>query len=234
MRAVNLLPRPEARSRKLRPSGAVLLAACAPVVAGGLIAGVHAMSSGSVSTKEQTLVGLESELAALPEPTPIDPTNVALSRETDERIAAVGSALSDRMAVDRILREISLVLPEDVWLSGLTIRSDSAGVGAAEPEPAAAPPAEGEAAAGEGQPAEGEAPQPPTVPEAEATTESSGFVLIGYTYSQEGVARMLSRLAVLPHLANVQLSESLSVPAGKRFVVQFTILADLRTPRGSS
>ena len=233
MRAVNLLPRPEAKSRKLRPTGAVLVAACAPVVAGCLIAGAYAMSSGSVSTKEQTLAGLEAEFDALPAPTPIDPTNVALSRETDERIAAVGSALSDRMAVDRVLREISLVLPEDVWLSGLTIRSDSAPAGPTEPEAAPAP--EGAAAAGEGQPAEGEAAAP-TVPEAEteATTESSGFVLIGYTYSQEGVARMLSRLAVLPHLANVQLSESLSVPAGKRFVVQFTILADLRTPKGSS
>jgi Tfp pilus assembly protein PilN len=233
MRAVNLLPRPEAKSRKLRPTGAVLLAACAPVVAGGLIAGAYAMSSGSVSTKEQTLAGLESELAALPAPTPIDPTSVALSRETDERIVSVGAALSERMAVDRILREISLVLPEDVWLSGLTIRSDSAEAGGSEPE--AAPAAEEDASAGEGEGSEADAEaQPPSVPEAEATSESSGFVLVGYTYSQEGVARMLSRLAVLPHLANVQLSESLSVPAGKRFVVQFTILADLRTPNGSS
>jgi Tfp pilus assembly protein PilN len=243
MRAVNLLPRPDAR-RKLPLNSGVLLAGGAPLVAVCLMAGAYVLSSGGLSAKEQTLSGLESELAGLPAPTPPDPANVALTQETGARILAVGSALSDRVAVDRILREISLILPEDVWLSGLTIKSDAEAAGpiAAPAQPAsseaAAPAANGESGAAPegGAAAEGSAAPatPPTAPEGVPTAETSGFVLIGYTYSQEGVARMLSRLSVLPHLANVQLAESLSVPAGKRTVVQFTVLADLRSSKESS
>ena len=234
MRAVNLLPRPEERSRALRLNGGILVAGSAPVVATLLVAGAYMFSSGPVASKEQTLVGLETELAGLPMPKPPDPANAALSRETGERILAVGSALSDRVAVDRILREISLILPEDVWLSGLTIKSSAAE--GTEPEVAPQPASSEGASAEGGAAAEGGegAAAPPQVPEGVPTPETSGFVLIGYTYSQEGVARMLSRLSVLPHLANVQLAQSLRVPAGKRSVVQFTILADLRSPKESS
>ena len=38
----------------------------------------------------------------------------------DARISALSAALTKRVAWDRILREISLVLPEDVWLSNWT------------------------------------------------------------------------------------------------------------------
>ncbi len=36
----------------------------------------------------------------------------------------------------------------------------------------------------------------------------TGFTLKGYTYSQDGVARVLSRLMVVPDLSNVQLASS--------------------------
>ena len=44
-------------------------------------------------------------------------------------MTAVGAALSERIAWDRILRKLALVLPEDVWLSGLTASRGSAAGG---------------------------------------------------------------------------------------------------------
>ena len=50
----------------------------------------------------------------------------------------------------------------------------------------------------------------------------------GRTYSHDGVARLLSRLQVVPDLINVQLlSSSLSTVAGHD-VVEFSIAADIK------
>ncbi|HEV8249702.1 MAG TPA: PilN domain-containing protein [Gaiellaceae bacterium] len=63
-----------------------------------------------------------------------------------------------------------------------------------------------------------------------STTDAapSGFTITGYTYSQEGVARLLARLSVLPDLTNVQLQTSALTDIGERPVIQFTILANVR------
>ena len=120
----------------------------------------------------------------------------ALAAEKGARVGALSAALGGRVAWDRVLRQVSLVLPEDVWLTSL----------AASAAAAPAPDATQAAAAG------------------------SGFTLTGATYSQNGVARFLSRLAVIPDLANVRLQSSQSQLVNERELVQFTILADVRAP----
>ncbi len=74
--------------------------------------------------------------------------------------------------------------------------------------------------------------------EAEAAPEgaraATGFTLIGSTYSQDGVARFLSRLSVVPDLANVRLLSSEGILVGERELVQFTVLADVRAPGADS
>jgi len=50
----------------------------------------------------------------------------------------------------------------------------------------------------------------------------------GFTYSQEGVARLLSRLAVVPSLQNVQLVSSTETAVSGQTVVSFSIEADVR------
>jgi hypothetical protein len=50
----------------------------------------------------------------------------------------------------------------------------------------------------------------------------------GYTYSQEGVARLLSRLQVVPALQNVKLLSSSQSSLLDQTVVVFTIQADIR------
>ena len=51
--------------------------------------------------------------------------------------------------------------------------------------------------------------------------------MTGYTYSQEGVARLLTRLDLVPHLTNVQLQTSAASTIGTRQVVSFTIAAQV-------
>ena len=65
------------------------------------------------------------------------------------------------------------------------------------------------------------------VPTAGAPPQS--FSISGYSYSHDGVARLLSRLAVLPDLTNVQLQTSNLSKLGRQRVVEFAILADVRT-----
>jgi len=108
--------------------------------------------------------------------------------------------MANRVAWDRIFREFSLVLPDDVWLTTLTAHSP------------VSPSAAGVASSG-GAPTE--------------------FTITGRTYSHDGVARLLSRLQVIPDLQNVTLvSSSLSQVSGQP-VVEFNIVADIRTASGS-
>lgn len=55
-----------------------------------------------------------------------------------------------------------------------------------------------------------------------------GLSLAGYTYSHDGVARLLSRLELLPELVDVQLQNSTLTELSGRRVVQFTIAANVR------
>ena len=52
------------------------------------------------------------------------------------------------------------------------------------------------------------------------------LTIAGYTYSQEGVARLLSRLAVVPALQHVKLVSSTQTTVGGQTVVSFSIQAD--------
>jgi Tfp pilus assembly protein PilN len=67
-------------------------------------------------------------------------------------------------------------------------------------------------------PAVAVAGQPPTL-----------LTINGYTYSHDAVARLMSRLAVIPDLQNVWLSQSTLSELGGRPIVTFTLKADVRS-----
>ena len=61
------------------------------------------------------------------------------------------------------------------------------------------------------------------------TQESAGpLSLAGYTYSQEAVARLLSRLQVVPSLESVKLVSSSQTVVAVQDVVSFSITASVR------
>jgi Tfp pilus assembly protein PilN len=220
MRAVNLLPREPKRGRK--PLSVVAqLALVSPFVVGSLLAAGYLLTSSKVNDKRATLQAVQDELSGLPAPAPRPQVNPELASQRDQRVAALSAALQGRLVWDRILREISAVLPGDVWLTSLTAQSP-----VPSPTPAATTTSTttttttttSSTTTGAGTTTPAPAPAPAPGP----------LNLSGYTYSQEGVARLLSRLAVVPALQDVKLLQSSRATVAGRFVVSFSILADVR------
>jgi Tfp pilus assembly protein PilN len=194
MRSVNLLPRDDRRQRP-QPGAVLLTAVLGSVLVTAVLAGAFMMTSSSVSDRQSELDGLRAELAAIP-PAPEAPAdNSGLETEKSARVALLGKALGARVAWDRILREISLVLPEDIWLETLNANA---------PDPNFVP-----------TPGKTEAPP-------------GGFTITGYSYSHDGVARLLARLSVLPQLERPALGSSVVDTTKARDVVKFTINASLK------
>lgn len=188
MRAVNLLPRDEPTRSFEAKRGVVFLGGGGAALVTVAMAALMIGAGGAVKQERRSLDLIQAEIAAVPKPV-ADPMGAqddgVLAAEKAARISALSTALGDRIAWDGVLRQISQVLPEDVWLSGLSTTG--------------------------GDPAAG-----------------STLTLNGSTYSQDGVARFLSRISVLPALSNVQLQTSTVDPTAARGIVQFIILAQVK------
>ena len=213
MRAVNLLPKDSARR-----AGPPVPTAVAATVIGGLVL-VSLMISvlllsahGKVKSRQLELAQKQAELAAIPVPAQSRlQQQDALVADKSARVAALNAALSKRIAWDRVLREFALVLPDDVWLLSLS---------ATAPSSATATPATSASSTSSS-----------TTP---ALGGQLGFSIEGYTYSHDAVARLLTRLAIVPDLQQVQLVSSEQAKLGNRTVIHFKISANVRAPGASS
>jgi len=198
MHAFNLLPKEEVRAEKESKQSAIphVIVALAGVLVFAALAAFYLSSSAAVTKKSGELDDLRGELASLqvPEKQPQAPSEGPnIDSERAARTAALSTALADRLAWDRVLRELALVLPADVTLVTLDATAPSPGSAGA------------------------------------ATSGGvSSFRVTGTSASQASVARLLSRLQVIPELQNVQLefataSEDPAVPG-----VNFAITASVR------
>src|SRR5262249_27178664 len=131
----NLLPREETKRPKMQMTIGTQLALISPFVIASLIVAGFLLESSKVNDNRATLKALQEELAAIPPPAaaPGRANNAQLALQQSQRISALSSALQSRVAWDRILREISSVLPEDVWLK--TLSASSPGVTPPPPPP---------------------------------------------------------------------------------------------------
>jgi Tfp pilus assembly protein PilN len=205
MRAVNLLPKDAGRSSKSlsREDPAVVVgSALGAVVLIALVGGflnVHtkvnkAQHELDVARAEYAQLSLEKVARQ-----PVKPVKVktivpvpAITAEEQPRLAAISTALGTRIAWDRILREFSLVLPDDVKLTSMTLQAPAA------PTTTGAP-----------------------------TSGAQGFSIAGSAFSHDGVARLLSRLMLIPDLQNVTLGNS-SAGDQTNPGVTFTITASVK------
>jgi Tfp pilus assembly protein PilN len=201
MRAVNLLPRLDAVEKASKaPTNVVpIVASVGGVVVVIALLAAFLVANGHVKSQRSALERARTELARTPAR-----NNTSLARNTllsarERRAVALAAALSRRVAWDRILRRVALVLPGDVWLTQLGGDTPTSTTDAAPPS---------------------------TAPGTEQTP--TGLTLEGYSYSHPAVARLLSRLAVVPDLTNVQLDKSEVEMRGGVRVVHFTVAADVR------
>jgi Tfp pilus assembly protein PilN len=187
MRAVNLLPKDARGGRSINAQNlpAVVGAGVGFVVVAAL-AGGYLSASSKVKAAQSDLNAANAQLAQTPVPpapqTPVNTTPTAVTSEQAPRLQAVSAVLSQRIAWDRVLREFSMVLPNDVWILSLQLTSPAGGA------------------------------------------STNGFSVTGSTYSYDSVARLLSRLYLIPDLTGVTLGSV----AGSSNLVQFSVNAGIK------
>jgi len=210
MRAINLLPRDEKRrAGPALPTPVAVTALVSLTVVTVLLCGLFLSAHGNVSSRQLELTQKDAELAAIPVPAQSQlQQQDALVADKQARVAALNTALSRRIAWDRILREFALVLPDDVWLLSMSATAPTLATVAPNTTSASS-----------------------TAP---ALGGQLGFNIEGHTYSHDAVARLLSRLSVIPDLERVQLVTSEETVLGSRTAIHFKIAANVRAPGASS
>jgi hypothetical protein len=212
MRAVNLLPKDAqtgGKSIRQEDPAVVVGSALGAVVMIALIASFMTAHS-KASAQQKDLDKARIELAQLSEKrkaeqakikpvkrptgpiTPIVPPPAITGQEATW-LSSVTTVLGQRIAWDRVIRDVSLVMPNDVTLTGMTMTAPTVVAGAA---PA-----------------------------------SQGFTITGSAYSYDSVARLLSRLALVPDLSDVTLANTAAgtaTPGSSSAAVQFNISATIK------
>lgn len=205
MRAFNLMPADEGRQAAGgRARLSYVLVALAGVLAVAGLAGGFFHASAQVADKQARYDELRLELAELRTPTkePEDTQDPAFVEERRKRTSALAGLLAQRVVWDRLLRELSLVVPREVFLDSVQAQAPAAAT--APGAPPASPP---------GSPA--------------ATT----FNVVGCADDQDTVAELLARLSTIPEFSEVQLVSS-TVLTGSECgkPVTFTIGASIKSP----
>jgi hypothetical protein len=196
MRAFNLQPGDDTRERPSRLGLAQVLAALLGLLLIGGLGSAYIFMNARAGDRQAQVEDLRAQLADLevPAETPATPGDTELLTEGQARTASLAGALQGRVAWDRILREVSLVLPDELYLTQ---------VGAASVPQAA-----------------GAAPAPTTTPA--ATTAPNTMTLAGAAGKQALVALFLSRLETLPEFASVDLQSSAYQEEGDVYVFSIT------------
>ena len=210
MRAVNLLPRQQVQQKRERTNTVALGAGIGGAVVVLVLVAGFLLANRSANRQRDALSTARAVLAATPEHHVSAQTNAfrsSILNQREQRSLALAAAIGKRVAWDRILRRMALVLPDDVWLTNV----------------AGTMPLAPTAATVTATPTSSALPAAPTA-----------FTLQGSTYSQAGVARLLERLEVVPDLKNVQLQSSTATTIGSQRVINFTIVSDIRKGRGAS
>ena len=189
MRAVNLLPKDLQQRKSIRQEDpAVVVGSALGAVVMIALGASFLMAHSKANTQQQRLTAARLELAQLstkkhPTPKPVTPAvpitpivpPPAITGQEATWLSSVASTLSQRIAWDRVLREVSLVMPDDVTLTSLTMTAPAGAVAGAAPG---------------------------------ATAPAQGFVISGTAFSYDSVARLLSRLALVPDLSGVTLTST--------------------------
>jgi Tfp pilus assembly protein PilN len=156
-----------------------------------------------VTDKRQTLQAVQEQVASAQAE---QASTAAAFSETQARLAAFTSASSARISWDTLLGQVSGVLPPGSWLSTLRL---------AAPLPVAPP-------------AGAESVSSTTPAAAPVATTPTAFTVSGFALSQQVVARVMQRLALVPMLSDVTLQRSQRSDVGGKKAFAFTMSANVK------
>ena len=135
------------------------------------------------------------------------------------RATAVAQILGGRLSWERVLGDISRVLPQGVSLTELA---------ATAPQPSAPV-----AAAPTTEDTSSTTPSTPAPTPAAAPSTPTGVTVTGYALDYATIARALARIQAVPSLTNAQLQSATPGTIGQKRTIEFTIVADLAIPGGA-
>jgi type IV pilus assembly protein PilM len=136
-RGVNLLPRELARKRDTRSLAMAVGLPVAALIPLAALALTYTGAHGRVSDRQSQLDAIESQIAALPKPTkPVIAAGVATDEAT--RATAVASVLGGRLTWESVFSDLGRILPENVWLTNLTLTAPDGTAITAPPPPGGA------------------------------------------------------------------------------------------------
>jgi Tfp pilus assembly protein PilN len=123
MRAINLLPRDAGADGRKAPPLPVLVACVGTVLVTALLAVLFLSGSSKVAHARLALQQAQAAYAQVPSPPPPSPVDAQLPQQRQTRVTALATVLGQRIAWDRLMREVSQVVPSDVWLLTLNAQS---------------------------------------------------------------------------------------------------------------
>ena len=222
MRAVNLLPSEPSRRRKKMPSGQVLLASTAPLVAGTLVYLAFSFEQSKVSSARADL-GVAADRARRSPAARC--RRCRQHRSSRARRRSGSSPWRTRSAAASRGTGFSTRSPascrQNIWLTQLNALSPTPTTPAPPPAPTTT--------TSSGSSSSSSTAATTVVPAA----PSAIFTITGYAYSHDDVAHLLARLALVPSLTDVTLGSTSSASVGAKAVVQFTVTATMQAGPGS-
>jgi Tfp pilus assembly protein PilN len=208
MRAVNLLPKDAERARRTAPDPALLVGVAGLAIVLAALFSMYISASGKVQDKRNSRDELQTQYAIQKKVNPppkVLPIQQNVAPLESERISAVGNALSYRVPWDNILGQIALAMPSGVKLTTLTATT-----------PVSAN------------------PQYAPTPGGSGSSTAAKLGITGWTYSQESVFLLMTRLKILQPLTNVTLISSAINAGAKPATYTFSISAQIQAPSETS
>jgi len=220
MRAVNLLPAPRVEKQdgsqsRLRSTNAIAAAAGAVLVLVTVLLALGFVQGRSdVSDRRTTLDRLEAQVAQKQADASV---SAAAAAKVQSQLAAFTAASSGRANWDGLLDQLARVMPRGAWLDTLQLTPGATNAAATtENATSAAVTTNGLSSSG-----------------GAATPAGTTFTVTGNALSQDTVARALDRLALIPALSDVSLQSMQRADVAGKKAIQFTIVANVRTPGGN-
>jgi Tfp pilus assembly protein PilN len=211
MKALNLLPQDiKLPKTTLRPKVAQFAVLGVAVLVAAGMAFFWWSENQKVEDRRGILENKEAEIAALQAEVeaPAADDGTALAGEALSRATALSGAIDTRVGWDRLLRELSLTLPDNVWFQGMVTNN---------PNPAPQPGVEESATA----------PAPVAI-------GPSTLTITGYAMTQDDVAQLLARLGVVPEFSAVQLESAVTESLAEQNVITFSVIATMKPPSGGT
>lgn len=195
VRRINLVP--QAERRRTQTDVGLIVAIVVGVVIVGVILFTYFQAKGELSDREAELAQVQTQIAQVQAQLGTLAQYEQLQNEVTQTENTAQQIYASRTLFSEVLGDISLVIPDNVWIADMTLNAPAGSATGAS--------ASGAAAA--------------------AVTQGSLTISTGNTYTFDDVARAVVRLQLVPSLTDVTLTQTNSVVVNNTKTKTFGITA---------